>query len=148
MNANMLRLFSLHKIFKSTGASYLRSTHLLKNVARNLSVARQFNSSNISNLEEAFKKNETSIISSFLNKSASNVSKSCIFESEFRIILLYNKYLCASPVGEVEYAHCVRTCHMRGLKGCTDGSTSAAWEYADLLCNLYRNAGLKRCRHS
>ena len=38
-------------------------------------------------------------------------------------------------------------CPMKRLKGCTDGRTSTAWDYASLLCN-YRDAGLKRCHHS
>ena len=36
---------------------------------------------------------------------------------------------------------------MKRLKGCLDGSTSTAWNYAGLMFNLYRDAGLKHCHH-
>ena len=39
-------------------------------------------------------------------------------------------------------------CRMRRLKGCLDGSASTAWDYAGLLCNLYRDAGPIHCHHS
>ena len=35
---------------------------------------------------------------------------------------------------------------MRRLQECPNGSASTACNYACLLCNLYRNAGLKRCQ--
>jgi len=53
------------------------------------------------------------------------------------------------PCGRgVEYAHCFPTYHMRLLKECPDGSVSTAWDYTGILCNLYRDAGLKRCHYS
>ena len=49
----------------------------------------------------------------------------------------------------VIYVMCLfPACRMKLLKGCLDGSTSTAWDYAGLMCNLYRDAGLKRCHHS
>ena len=37
---------------------------------------------------------------------------------------------------------------MRHLKWCPDGSASTSWNYAGLLCNLYRDDGQKRYHHS
>ena len=49
----------------------------------------------------------------------------------------------------VIYVMCLfPACRMKLLKGCLDGSTSTAWDYAGLMCNLYRDAGLKHCHHS
>ena len=49
----------------------------------------------------------------------------------------------------VIYVMCLfPACRMKLLKWCLDGSTSTAWDYAGLMCNLYREAGLKRCHHS
>ena len=45
----------------------------------------------------------------------------------------------------VEYAHRFPVCRMRRLEGCTDATATTAWNYAGLLCNLYRDAGPKRC---
>ena len=42
---------------------------------------------------------------------------------------------------EVEYGNGFLACHMRRLKGCTDGSASTPR-------NLYQDAGPKRCQHS
>ena len=53
------------------------------------------------------------------------------------------------PCGRrVYYAHNFPACRMRRLKGCPDGNASTAWDYGGLLCNLYRDAGPKRCHHS
>ena len=46
------------------------------------------------------------------------------------------------------YAHRIPACRMRRLKGCPDGNASTAWDYADLLCNHYRDADSKCCRYS
>ena len=42
---------------------------------------------------------------------------------------------------------CNRNCCLRRLKGYPDGSASTAWDFAGLLCNLYRVASSKRCQH-
>ena len=53
------------------------------------------------------------------------------------------------PCGRgVVYAHRVSAWCMRRLKGYPDGSVSTAWDYASLLCNLYRDTGPKGCKHS
>ena len=55
----------------------------------------------------------------------------------------------STPCGRgVEYAPCFSACRMKRLKGCPDDRTSTAWDYAGLLCNLYRNASPKRHYHS
>ena len=46
------------------------------------------------------------------------------------------------------YAHHFPPCRVKLLKWCPDGSASTAWDYADLLCNLYRDAGPKSCHYS
>ena len=54
-----------------------------------------------------------------------------------------------TPCGRaVEYAHRFPACCMRRQKACPDGSASTAWDYAGLLCNLYRNASPKCCHYS
>ena len=50
----------------------------------------------------------------------------------FYLVVIY--VMCLFPV-----------CRMKLLKGCLDGSTSTAWDYAGLICNLYRDAVLKQC---
>ena len=46
----------------------------------------------------------------------------------------------------VKYTHHFPACRMRPLKWCPDASASTAWNYAGLLCNLYRDAVPKRCQ--
>ena len=45
-------------------------------------------------------------------------------------------------------AHRFPSCRMRWLKGCPVGNASTAWDYAGLLCHLYRDAGANRCHYS
>ena len=48
---------------------------------------------------------------------------------------------------EVECAHRFPACRMRRLKGFPVGSAFTVWDYAGILCNLYRDAGPKCCHH-
>ena len=68
----------------------------------------------------------------------------CNFFTNFACCFLRACYF--SPCGRgVKYAYRLPACCMRGLKRCPDGSASTACDYAGLLCNLYRDASLKRC---
>ena len=54
-----------------------------------------------------------------------------------------------TPYGRgVEYVHRFPACRMRRLKRCPDGSISTAWNYADRLWKLYRDAGPIHCHFS
>ena len=48
----------------------------------------------------------------------------------------------------IKYAHRCHAYRTRRLNGCPDGSACTAWDYACLLCNFYRDAGLKHCHHT
>ena len=51
----------------------------------------------------------------------------------------------AFPYDTQGNAHCFPACRRKRLKGCPDGCASTAWDSVHLLCNLYWNAGRKRC---
>ena len=67
----------------------------------------------------------------------------------YNFSLFQNYFFCQIPVwAGVEYAHRFPAWRMRRLKSFPDDSAFTAWDYAGLLCILYRDAGPKRSHYS
>ena len=64
--------------------------------------------------------------------------------------MLWNWISCYVLCGRgIEFAHHIPAWRMRRLKECSDGSASTGgYTQVTFLCNLYRDAGPKRCHHS